>query len=230
MSEKSPTKKPLILILEGPAGSGKTWATRVLVENGFKLVPRNAGIQPALIRDYSYYQDDALRSQQKDLVNLSLAINYARESQNHVVIDRCLLSQLVYGSLRRKTIPKGNVGSLAHHLKQLSSLIARDYDLRRSFDLPRIENDPRFLFVILYPSVRRLNEQRAKTDKKYPFPAEAELMRYGSLDSLVRGVEGFLYLRFWNDTTQEQDRDFLLTEIEKKLSTWDIYPHVVFSP
>lgn len=216
--------KPIIIILEGPAGSGKTFAAEVLSRHGCRIVPRNLFLQEPGVRDYVKYNDAALRSQQKDLYNLTYGLKLLNDDPfTPVVIDRCFLSQLIYERLRERgamPIAPVSLARVVEHLEIMSILLSGDYKMRKWSDLElRYKiSEVLFLFVIMSPTLMKLIKQRTTTEKSYPFSALYERAAYDSVFPGEMGSPAHL-CRIKTDitTTKAMTARLILTSINHNL-------------
>lgn len=140
-----------VLILEGPAGSGKTHFLQQ---------------QQAVVRlEYSGRTKTAETAFEHFQLKLAKALEMSSEE---VWIDRGGLSQAVYGTIRGETTVEQVVQSLAHYLQAFE-------ELQRSFGIKQIV---KVQFVLLVPSLQTILERRAKSNRSYPYSASEEQELY----------------------------------------------------
>ena len=208
-----------ITILEGPAGAGKSTMADLLIKHGFHLIPRRTDIHQEHVRNYSYYLDDALRSQQKDLLYLTQALKLSRVLEFPPVIDRCILSQLVYGALRRKlpiiTSPYSLVQS---HLRLLGDVLEGDYEMRDQGQIRPWYGPLHYIFVILLPTPEKLEEQRRISGKGYPFNAQDEVALYSTFEEHGSN-SGPIMIKFGKGSNINSVSDLLITQLEQRFKT-----------
>ena len=177
---------PVLHILEGPAGSGKTYLSAQIEALGFPVYRSSL--------PWRFPPPDAapLASAQNDFYKLSSAVFGLYASDRFVpiaVIDRCCLSQWVYKQLRLRscsdpTIKRQNP-SPGEVLAQLSELIAvtRREALLRAEHAVRLADCPISTVIwLMLPQLEVLDARRAQGrmewKRKYPWPGQAERALY----------------------------------------------------
>lgn len=158
--------KPII-IAEGPAGSGKTTFANTLA--------KNSGGRLALIeRSISDRNPDGTKAVIESFLNDTVKFALAMSHPSGAVIDRCFLSQWVYGNLRRNTLkpPKPSVDTLLFHTEGFIAALLEDLAVRSGRTDPEVV--PHILYVILLPSVRTLVERREQAGREFPWHPSAE--------------------------------------------------------
>ncbi len=192
-----------MMIVEGPAGSGKSYLCRKLIQrygSELELVELPKLIKIDRPRDY---QDDGERlSLYKDAVHLAVAVTNADQSGKIQVIDRCFLSQLVYGSIRAKLVfvnPFNVTLTLVSAQEVLKALILNlnSRFLNRSINSSLVLASIKLNFLILLPSPAMIETNRAKTGNSYPFSVYDELERYRGISSLLKNYQE---MTEWEDT------------------------------
>ena len=203
-------EQKIIIVLEGPAGSGKSTVAEGLIKEGFFNVPRSP-LQEKNVRDYGFYGDDSFYSQAKDLTLLSKALSYPHQ---YPMIDRFFLSQMVYGALRAQQ-PITSAALWISHLRKLAGIIQDDYIIRKTsgtWPMTMQTSPPDFFFIILLPTVSQLIYQRKKTGKRYPFAAADECFMYSRLTSKLGWCR---QVYFGLDTSKEQVQYEVITYIKE---------------
>lgn len=195
--EISPRAKTL-LIIEGPAGCGKTTLTTG-IEGGSTIPVVRSSLGKRTIDS----AEAIIRSSINDYTKLISALSIP---QPLVVIERFMISQLVYGGLR-------NPGLRLPSSEYISSVLvdavqSARHDLRiRGAESEGIQVPSaslRFLFII--PTVAQLTDRRRSGGKEYPWPAELELSKYHEVYTRL----SFPKRKFRLDQTdQESVKEFL---------------------
>lgn len=182
-----------IVIIEGPAGSGKTTVAEYMA-----LHPRIELIKSSLPNRDPLAYSAVIDSSSNDYSKLSRAIHSPSVG---VVIDRLFLSQLVYHALRSNApidvwenssfinrFPKSmDVNKIVD--KWIDSMIASaNIDLAvRSWEHSHINIG--LAWLIILPSHDELTERRGYSDRKFPWLAWHELERYHRLIKLLDNRE-----------------------------------------
>jgi hypothetical protein len=211
-----------IVAVEGPAGSGKSYlASRLLREFRNVLAPT----MPEFNRPRSYSGDWGIQlSQLKDYRSL-LAMASPDDWQATTLIDRFVMSQAVYGEIRRgwsadrpDTPTIGNWMQTLRHAFSMLRAIELDHVARSLAPLARPELQYHLHYVVMLPNYDFLEELRDQGGKTYPYPAKTEVALYDRFTShgldvgLRRGVCGFhvkihpiFYSSFATLTNSSQD-------------------------
>ena len=199
------------LVIEGPAGCGKSTIIKKLTDGQRPFIQVPPVTQFERPRSYVGAHNLAL-SQIKDLTSfLSICLwmmNRPPELQTTIpVVDRWMISQMVYGRLRRSIRFSGAFypeerGILAEASFELiqsqylyQNLMARDGQFARdsytpidalvSLGLPRLE----IYMAIVLPSHQLLQKTRqAETslnERKYPYPAADEIQMYHRVSGVL---------------------------------------------
>lgn len=169
-----------LFVMEGPAGSGKSF--QISINNDlWTEVPRVA----TLPRPRSYDGlEGIMLSQLKDM-QTSTVLAYQDPSKTYVV-DRWLLSQLVYGSIRQnRGLHSGYVFELIKSGIQniacaFEEKMIRSRDIQPSFKLNIVVD-----FLILLPTVELLTMQRSGGKKEYPYDPETEIKMYRTMADIL---------------------------------------------
>ena len=183
------------LILEGPAGSGKsTLASRIM-----EKLPEHHQIVKLpdpfeLPRPRSYNGKAGINlSLQKDILHLSQGIIQWREEKLTQVIDRFLISQWVYGSLRSDMY--NLFSDVGFSLVQSGMMMARSIFVNLEFrEIERfavpIEVVPpiTFTFLILLPKAEFLKRVREDLSREFPYEPEIECHLYTQAADLLRKI------------------------------------------
>jgi len=191
-----------ILVVEGPAGSGKTYLINSLVDHvkalaGIDLLkvpmpfdfspPRAYGDTPSAIQDFgtamAYAKDMARLASLAAFEYAVLPSPHDRENEIVYVMDRWLISTLVYGRIRAGlnidtyhresrsflstllSMPKFIAGYQSRYPKTL---------LEQQFEEVRIE----LLFAVNLPKVELIESRRASCTREFPYKADLELSTY----------------------------------------------------
>lgn len=165
-----------IIIVEGPAGSGKS----TLISSWTDRIHQDPKLEKDPPRDYG--ETSALKSMMKDHFALMKAFDY--KGDRPVVIDRCFFSQYVYESIRsgRETQYLYTVEAFMNAIRDMSF----EYAVRSFQPVQRVSVD----FVWVTPkSYDQLLQFRIVRGKEYPFPVAEEFLRYKSLYQLVGGYQ-----------------------------------------
>ena len=187
-------KTPRVIILEGPAGSGKsTLAHKLEVEEGFKIF-ENDFPRPRIYRGL----EGRLLASLKDL-DQAMAI---QTTQQDLVIDRYLISQLVYGELTADLAqPLAAVGRqnyrellLRHWLTMMVSLQVWNQHFSGAVGV----TVPHLTWCFLIPTPPEIARRRNKTSKEYPYQIYDEYQTYLHYSSLLSGVFEKLQLPYNN--------------------------------
>lgn len=170
-----------VLVLEGPAGSGKSFIGKRLEE--LKL---GTYVKPPFDfhldrpRGYEEGATGILRSEMKDFMALLSIIAAGRlDFGKFLIVDRFMVSQWVYGSIRAKMPPRE-----LEMMKLLGSTFDMIETSLANYHARSIGVDSRptevfkFLFLFCLPSIDVISSYRLQTDKKYPFPIDVELSNY----------------------------------------------------
>lgn len=192
-----------LLIMEGPAGSGKSTLIKKLREpsSNFFIEPVNP---LSFNRPRTYDGIDGLQlAQLKDGANVVNAL-YTRSTElDQIIIDRGFISAAVYGYIRATAL--GREVSLPTSVAMMvSSLFVRlmqefaDAKVRNSCEMDLIEGHPLgevtklcSTFVVLVPSARVLRYTRAQAEangRKYPYDVDTEVEAYTVAASAAMSV------------------------------------------
>lgn len=172
-------KKKIAVVLEGPAGAGKSSLISQAFEKFGNLVTDpDTLLIPQLPRPRSYEgPEGAILAQLKDY-RVPLAL--ARLSEDQILlVDRYLLSTIAYDKLRgvrnQCTFWSLYAAAIASY-----PYITREQRLR-STDLEPGKTDVAIYYVILTPTIAQLEMNRSRAKKVYPFDPLDELMLYQDL-------------------------------------------------
>lgn len=193
-----------VLVIEGPAGSGKT----TLIERLLRDCPQAKLVEPQmkLDRPRTYAGRDVELSQTKDVLSAMNLIHSDNSSTPFYVIDRWTLSQWIYGHIRRLTpeySPRGLTSSVMQSVGaglQLVYSLWLDSQIRGGNHNP--ENTPpfTFMFVIMLPTRDLLESHRLASPKgihSYPFDSGQELRLYQGACQALEGKHWFQDAHMW---------------------------------
>lgn len=171
-----------LYIIEGPAGSGKTTLIKELKEQGYVVAPALGTIERP--RAYNFPDLGAGLSLAKDMLHLTEAIMCPDE---HVILDRGFVSQIVYGSFRSNYEPyfREHIDLLARNIRFMVDALVDEYCFRAGDTEWPVHGIPIFLGINI-PPLEDLLARRAKmvaNDPErlrsyYPFDPWAEYEVY----------------------------------------------------
>jgi len=202
-----------ILIIEGPAGSGKTTLINYLkglgpTEYFFRTVPLPNALKTARRAytgtSFDLGTHDALVKDSARVIKTAELIYLATQADKNepsllnlydgtiYIWDRFLLSSIVYGNLRASNLP---VGGVAH--RETRAIMSSIFFIR-SLIFQYLSRNPlnnsglilsddyavRILFLLNMPAVEVIEARRAQLDREFPYNASAELERYKQVQSL----------------------------------------------
>ena len=156
-----------LIVVEGPAGSGKSTLCSQLSEAlGLPHISRS---MPT--RDPSVTQA-ALESSFNDHYKLVRALM----TPNGAIVDRCTLSQHVYGVLRGTDYDRQSAGATIHHLSRLVQEYANDlmFRLGQQIDWPEIQ------VILLLPPTEVIEKRRSYCQREFPWSAQMERDLYSA--------------------------------------------------
>jgi hypothetical protein len=180
-------RRRAILVVEGPAGSGKSTIIDLLDSVGFYPLHKTS----KNVRDYQELGDAALMSQIKDIKNFARAIQLTPDEIP--VMDRFILSQQVYGAIRRADNRLASPHQLITHIHEMSDLLLSDYLMRQGVHIGKAHVSPvEVYFLVLLPSVARLNYQRGTSGKEYPFSAKREIELYKKISVFEENTRKYM--------------------------------------
>lgn len=200
-----------MIIVEGPAGSGKSVMARYLAEKlNYPLV------QSSLNNRSPHAQAAPFDSLSNDIGKLTKALYWMDQGNKAVVIDRCILSEQVYGYLRRGCNPKSFVaktdqkyksGKLVDRSREnmteldyLVTMITKGLHNRR---IP-IFRPKNFLWIIYTPGVPTIEHRRwLSHPRTYAFEPYSELKLYIELARGMIGMENPFHEILW-ETEDDQ--------------------------
>lgn len=191
-----------ILIVEGPAGSGKSFIAAKLAEKiGAAHISNSLGK-----RGFETPEEPAIASAINDYSKMIKAI---AAPEYLVIIERLILSQQVYGSIRDPDLTHNQSlyfgeDLIAQRIQHLTSMAISELSWRLTPALPSIATTT-MSFLIVIPDVSQIAEQRSKTNKAYPNSAGLEYALYRSIgENLIsNGVDVVL---FQNKTEAQLNR------------------------
>ena len=177
-------KIPKIYTLDGPAGSGKSYAIRKLA--------KEYGWYSALdIGSTSRNELGIAGQMQQAKRNLTAVVDavqavFSKETYNAVVIDRGTVSNFVYTRLSEDTYQPSLRQNLKRQLECFqTALNMLAYTTQQK---PAKLSDTPFWpvnYIILLPSKSRMESNRFQSDKEYPFSVDAELdMWYNAITGI----------------------------------------------
>jgi hypothetical protein len=173
-----------LLVVEGPAGSGKTTLIREMLYAGVGQTPEI----PFTIPRPRTYEGKVHLSMVKDHLSSYYALNYLN-SERAVILDRWLISQLVYGSLRGETfIEQSTVSQIIDYGIDNLELAYRELQVRLGKPYPKAERlKLDVCFLMLLPSVEDLAMRRFTAKREFPYLEEEELTAYQMVSRLMPG-------------------------------------------
>lgn len=190
--ELSFDKEVRLIVLEGPAGAGKSFMTKMLkrtVEGAcFPYYPYRVRIDRPRTYDGAWGIQLSMAKDAMAYIGALNAIERSSHQKPVVLIDRFVVSQWVYGTIRNGYNGPGlnwgvdNIGSAGAWMRGLTT------------NLPiRTRNDWSFQmyqpihvdWVFLIPELKLLEYFRAKSDKEYPYPAGTELAIYSEAGDIL---------------------------------------------
>lgn len=173
-----------IVIIEGPAGSGKSTLCQTLSQEIDSTI-----IQRSMQSRDPERLTGALLSWRNDLLKFQEALVIG--SGKLAIIDRLCISQWVYGNIRNPThrdhsAPQGMHPSrvwtefevLAHHLWE-------DANRRLYWSALEPLPQPRICLIVLLPVPAQLSKQRRETGRDFPYDAHRELRYYDRASGLI---------------------------------------------
>lgn len=173
-------KQNNVIIFEGPAGSGKTFAIKhstAEFNDRLYLGP----VLPEIERPRAYEGDlGYLHSQLKDYRS-TLHMVQAAQAERVSVIDRWFLSQIVYDHIRRNemAISPETIDTLM--IVSLMSIARARLELQARTRVRAEHEQYNLLFVVLCPPPSLIRELRSHAEAKgrvYPYSAEVESLLY----------------------------------------------------
>lgn len=182
-----------ILVLEGPAGSGKSTLNSFLTEKVCAVPVRSS------LPNRDPEAEDAIIA--STINDYSKIVRALASSSSTMVIDRLVLSQVVYGRLR-KLRGGESVGCLGpQHLRKLMSglLYRAVFELQtRSYghyNLPGVE----IAWLVLLPTPAVLRYRREVCGKSYAWDATTEIDSYLDVAQLAIRISNTRYMSYSND-------------------------------
>lgn len=179
-----------ILIVEGPAGSGKSTIINTLKNDlGCAAIQRSLPVRnPGAV-------DAALTSWRLDLIKVQDAIVAPEQV---ALVDRCMLSQWVYGNIRAgHRRPKPSASSVWMDYRDV--LHHTQVDLENRLQMAGLEAPapPQFGFLILLPPLPRLISQRERAGRDFSFDPEKELEFYGEAARVLKPSGNLTFVKEW---------------------------------
>lgn len=210
-----------MLIVEGPAGSGKSTAIHALVDQYPHYFRRTYPITP-IQRPRDYGDDDrngANLSLVKDYVHFMSVLAQWRYSHNQIyVLDRFIWSQYVYGSMRLGHYRPMDIRRGVTVGFDALNDVADDYLARSNVEsigswetrwVPSLK--PLTLFYI--PPVEVIEARRKTANRKFIWPASQEHAQY---NRIIRDC-----VQNWGFSWMKTEKEFPLPEI---LTFFNIHP------
>ena len=174
-----------LIVVEGPAGSGKSTFLEKLRPDltGVATILDNSGPLFGMggnARSFEKGADEALKHM-RDIAHLMRMVYsaYYLSPDRTFIADRFMLSQLVYGSIRRENLWSQQI--LTRTLTSIKVQFDQLYMQVRQRDLAPIPGVPKLKidFLILGPSVQTLEHRRASArNREYPYSAYVEVEAY----------------------------------------------------
>lgn len=184
--------KPIVVV-EGPAGSGKSTLCNLLVsQTGLPLVARSLPQRAPGENEAIYHS--AVNDMAKFMV--------ASTKPDGAIIDRLFFSQWVYGHLRRgKRIPKPEFSAMIFHYERLIEVMMEDLACRAGTTVWPFE--PKIMVILLLPSRSQIDHYRSLTGNTYAFLSAQELEIYRRVEDLrswLPTCSAFTELCIWTES------------------------------
>lgn len=204
-----------LFIVEGPAGSGKSYQIKSNSDL-WKEVPRVA----ELPRPRSY---DGLEGiMLSHLKDTQTAVSLAYQDWNQVhVVDRWVLSQLVYGALRGKfRIHSGLVYALIQSgIQNIAAAV--EERMIRSHQVPGPTRlDLHLEFLILLPEPDSLIQQRVEGKKEYPYSARDEISMYRMLADILHSQDIAVHSFTFNTENRMKMNDRFRLHLQSEIAAF----------
>ncbi len=165
-----------VIVLEGPAGSGKSTVLKQIEESWDEgYINLSNGLE--LPRDHG----SPLPSYARDMAAIYNIV--CEEQYGYIALDRFWFSTLVYDSLRQQGFFSSDI--IEHHRESLNDLIqviGQNFKDRGFY----VNESIRFTFYLLLPPIQEVLDRRESTGKVYPFDAGAELALYRRILSTLQ--------------------------------------------
>lgn len=183
-----------IVIVEGPAGSGKSTLVKHLEPlTGLRVVDRSIPVRDPGDKEAVFY------SAANDMAKLQVAM----AAPQGAIIDRLFFSQWVYGNLRRgNKPPRPNMNALFFHYDTLIEHVALDLAIRSGKTVTAKHIMPRVLLVVLLPPADRIRQYRSQVDRTFRWMPEQELEYYehiGNVETWFHKLQCFVDIVLYRD-------------------------------
>lgn len=163
----------ILFVVEGPAGAGKSRLIRDLSDLWQPV------LHPATLpRPRSYEGEEGIKlSQMKDAL-ASIAVAY-EEPNVPLVLDRWMISQWVYGTIRSgETYLSATQGSSLIRLGVQRLISEVEERFSRTYRTKQCLVSVSLNFYLMLPAAHLLKSNRRLTQKEYPFPPDQEIDLY----------------------------------------------------
>lgn len=162
------TQTKSLFIVEGPAGSGKTFLTRYIELKGIPVVRASLGARQFDV------MDAIAKSSVNDYAKLIQALIHPSPV---VVVERLVLSQFIYGTLRNQGLGLQGLEYKEIGITLYRSIMHSTRDLRsRGFHVPFEDTTVAWVVMTLTPEA--LEDRRRNCDRAFPWSSWQEVQAY----------------------------------------------------
>lgn len=191
-----------LLVLEGPAGCGKSYVQSLLAEKG--VPPVNPLVKLPRPRDYGMVMGRYLSGMRDYQTLFELAILNSAPNHQRYITTRFLFSQLVYHSLRigDDMVKENQLRIYLNQFAQLYGPTVRSLQIRGGFSGDMPVQPLRIHFHFIQPTLDYLVKLRHKENDptKYPFDPVDEIFAYNKLYPMIRNFSE-VSLGYWTQTS-----------------------------
>lgn len=180
-----------LLILEGPAGGGKTTLANRLTEEGkCALIDLQAelGITLRRPRDYGRLDSPKLFAMSKDTIYYLAALSMFNRGFETAIMDRGFFSNLVYSTIRNdkrrvvETSVEAEFGFVMTSIKSIRSHFDTMMTVYEVQPVPRITIEVCF---VVPPVDELLRRRQNSASRLYPFDAQQEFDLYNKIADIA---------------------------------------------